>query len=563
MASIDSIKNGEKGLSTRNKLNAAIAEANKVDSKVTSGEVGVEAIETSTGSQPVAGALDDRIIHVSSYNEMLGFLSVASELAVFNLNGSYFKLSDGEFVRWVNPDNENIIYVSSSGSNANTGFSSSVPKLTIQSAIDTLAMFGPYLQGQWVIQIAAGTYARGRFPDLGLESENPILIRGVDVGGHPNVPTTIISEGVTGITGNGLLALSDTEYVAQDIKFIGWNGSASSEGCSSNDDGRLFTINCHFENCTYGASGTEQSNVDVKGGIFTRCGYINDVDPFGAGVRTLFNSRHAIGVQNAGTLANGPIFTDCAKAAFAQEGSTGHCDYATIEDCVRGLEANINSRFNYSGTSFKRNGIDVLCNYSHVFASNPVYGTGIDESDSRVVINNLGTSAGLGFLEEYEESRAISEKTYDIDYVNTLINETASGTPANIFHTSTLSGGMWRNLSSGITQGRKLNFKVAGQLNGTASSKTILMRFGSSFVGIGFVAADSGAFEIEGSIYFPGREEQFMTIRGYRHLSPSMRVANTSMTQSLTADTPITLEANVGDAADSVRIYTVEASIAG
>lgn len=153
----------------------------------------------------------------------------------------------------------------------------------------------------------------------------------------------------------------------------------------------------------------------------------------------------------------------------------------------------------------------------------------------------------------------MARRVYAIDYVNTLYNSTTS----TAFHTSTLAGGMWRNVRLSTTPGRAINIKITGALNGANDVKRINLRLGSALAQLSFTASDSGVFEAEGTIYFTDREEQFLTLRGYRHLSPAIRVGSAVANEALAADTPLTVEAQVLNTSDSIRIYTVEASLLG
>lgn len=502
-------------------------------------------VRTLTGDQSLENSLGDRVVLVDS---------------LVDLKAMDLSLASPGQVRWIGSE-ELVIYANAgSGSDANNGLDSSTPKATLQGAIDALEVFGTYLHGQFAIQLAAGTYSRGRFPDKGIQSENPIIVRGPDVGGHPTVPTAIISEAASGVTADGILFRGGTRILAKDLKFIGWDGSTSVGGIQGTDVCELWTDNCHFDTCHWGASVLNRSNLDVKGGIFDSCGSVNGVvGTGGGGTRTLFNCRHAIGTQNAGTLTLGPIFRNCSKACFAQEGSTGHCDYATIEDCSRGLEANVNSRFNYSGTSFKRNIIDVLVNNSHVFASNPQYGTGADESNLRFAANNYGATGGLGYFTDHEEGNAIGKRVYDVDFINTLYNSTAQVT----VHESTLAAYMWRNSSFGLTVPRSITLKIYGFLNGTSDVKRLNVRLGNMLTQLSFTSGDVGEFEAEATVFFTDRNEQFMSFRGYRHLSPAVRVSNDVGSETLTTNTALTLQTQLFNTNDSIRIYTVEASMNG
>lgn len=100
----------------------------------------------------------------------------------------------------------NHVYAAASGgSSANDGLSSSQPLDTFQHAIDALLSWSPLMKGQWQIDLAAGTYARGRFPDEGVPSGFPIIVEG------PAVSITAGAAFKMSITGrSGTFTLGET-----------------------------------------------------------------------------------------------------------------------------------------------------------------------------------------------------------------------------------------------------------------------------------------------------------------------------------------------------------------
>lgn len=87
---------------------------------------------------------------------------------------------------------QNNFYSSTSGNNANDGLTASEPTLTLQKAIDNLALYSP-LKGNWVLNIGAGTYTEtttipdGTNPgDDYLEVKGPIPPVGTAVGATTN-----------------------------------------------------------------------------------------------------------------------------------------------------------------------------------------------------------------------------------------------------------------------------------------------------------------------------------------------------------------------------------------
>jgi hypothetical protein len=95
---------------------------------------------------------------------------------------------------------QNALYVSTTGTGGNDGLSAS-QSTTPDAAFAALYNYGPILSGVWTVQFAAGTYARTAQLTLeGLGSVDYLRIRGANVGGSPNAPTTIL-DGATSTGG--------------------------------------------------------------------------------------------------------------------------------------------------------------------------------------------------------------------------------------------------------------------------------------------------------------------------------------------------------------------------
>lgn len=458
-----------------------------------------------------------------------------------------------------------IIYVATTGSDSNNGLSPSSPKLTLQGAIDALSEMTAYLSGTWIIQLAAGTYARGRFPDNGLASENPIQINGPDVGGHPNVPTAIISEGANGVSAEGIKISQGTKVQCSNLKFVGFNGTVSSGGFTSGGYCQMYTINCHFTNCTWGISCGQHSFLDVDGGIFNNCGFDASANPYssGGGIRGLFLTKFSIGTQNAGTLANGPYFTNNNFGVFAQEHIDGHLDWCTFEDNIHGTRLNICSRLNMSGSSFVRcSGAAVWAQENSVVSAlNSTFGTGADANNINVICNTGAVCIDRQYLTP-GSAKETSERCIE----RVLPNQTINSTSNTVLYTQSLLGNIWREDSSSVSGMKKLRFKICGTLNGTVGYKKLQARFGSApLATITFTAAETGVYEVEGYL-FVGDDPigtQYLFIKGIHHFGTTTRLANSTPTEAMTSDTVFNLEALVENAADSILVSSYEVWIDG
>ncbi|QWY83207.1 hypothetical protein [Rhizobium phage RHph_X2_25] len=461
-------------------------------------------------------------------------------------------------------DEINHIYAAASGgSSANDGLSSSQPIDTLQHAIDAIEKWAPLERGQWQIDLAAGTYARGRFPDEGLYSAYPVKIVGPDVGGHPNVPTALIKEGATE-SAFGILS-SGTDIYVKDVKIEDYNGSTSSSGIRG-DYCKIHCVNVHFEDCYYGVAGLNYALIDVKGGIFNDCGYLTSDTGQGSGyaIRGVFHTKWEIGTQSAGTLAGGPIIRNSAAAARAQEYADGHWDYVTIEDCTTGLRLLVNSRLNIDGSSFKRisNSATYCTQGSHVDpTSNTVFGTGADANGSDYS-GGAGSTFSGGAITGISIANGAELRSIKAAFPGTVVTSTSS---VNTIDSMTLEAGVFANtLLTGIPA-KKVLCVVRGTLTGTTGTyKRVALRLGAaSTLTLSFAGSEVGAFEVIAEIQFIGAAAQRGTVKGLVSAGTAGRIVLASLTESMTADVTLALQAYVQNAADSITIESYEWFVQG
>lgn len=453
----------------------------------------------------------------------------------------------------------NTIYVSNSGSDANDGLTPALPKLSIQSAIDALKGYqdAAICSGDWVIKVDSGTYARGKFPDEGFRTKNPVRIVGADVGGHPNIPTTLIKEGATEAA-FGLLIQRRTDVVVQDIKFEDFNGSKSSAGISAQNRCNVSTINCHFEDCYIGLSGTEWCEIDVKGGIFNDCGYLNSVTPGGYGIRGLFHCKFSVGLQNAGARTQGPFFTNNYFAMFGQEMCTGHADWCSFTGNNTGIRLNVGSRINCGGSLFDSNGFAAWATDNSMVSSNA--NSTFTNNNQNIVTTGKSGSTSSPVIAEWKESYGRDE------YVvwGSKAQQTVNTLSATVIQTATIKAGMLRETYGSLVPPKKIGFRMFGRLVGTNDIKRIQLRLGAgSPVNITFTATEVGAFEASGEIVLRSPDNQVGKVSGFRFGGLVSRVSVLPLSESLLSDTPFTIEVLVGNVADSVVVEYAELFMAG
>lgn len=455
----------------------------------------------------------------------------------------------------------NKIYANPAGSNTNDGLSANEPVRQYYTIVNLLGNYAnPILTGTWEFVLSAGTHDRRASLPAGIRSENPIIFSGPDVGGHPNVPTAIISEG-TGVAAVGIQASNGTKIKVKNIKFTGFNGSSSSAGIKVTNNSEVETENVHTDSCYWGVTGEGRSKITVPDGIHSNNGYLYSGGGTGGAFRSLQLNNHSIGKQNNGSNTGTCIIQNCYSAILAQESSTGHMDWCTVQDCANGLLVRVNARVNCDGTLFKRNGADMRVDGNgHVYISNNVqFATGADESTNKVVTSAGGNVTNSTMVSGVELAYSTIEKAF----VMQSPNQTIQTTSATVFYTATLKAPLWRGTPTTSTPMKKLYFRIFGTLNGTANTKHINVRLGASLVSATYAAADTGSFFAEGYIYFTGADTQYMFMKSDRHLGSDVKLDRASGTNVMTADVNLTLEASVDTATDSVVIDMFEVGWAG
>lgn len=376
-------------------------------------------------------------------------------------------------------------------------------------------------------------------------------------------PRTLIKEGATQ-SAFGIRTFADTSIYVKDILLEDFNGSTSSSGIYSNSRARVFCENVHFEDCYLGISANEWCEIDVKGGVFNDCGYLNSSTGSGYAIRGLFHAKLSVGTQSAGNLQNGPLFTNNYIGVFGQEHCDGHVDWCLFRDNVFATRPLILSRFNVGGSSFKRNTHAMFATDAGLISadSNTELGTGTDKNGTNYIASGgSGTTSSPMFTGDNVGSASFASTSKCIH--KSAPNQTVNSTSAVTLNTTTLLGQKFVDTNTSITVPKKFSFKITGNLTGTTDIKRITIRCGAGFTNVTFASSDVGTFKVEGFVLLPEPGRQIIHIDGYRHLSLSPRLGRAIGTEALTSDTNITLQAEVGDAADSILIDTIETYMEG
>jgi hypothetical protein len=473
-------------------------------------------------------------------------------------NGS-IKRSNNVF--YPNPDSTQVnnLYVNVGiGNDNNDGLTPDFPLKTLQKAVDILVHYAsPSLKGNWIINLAAGTYPEAVKIKDHLTSENPITIQGADVGGHPTVPTTFITMG-TGASAVGILARYGVDLFLKDVKLTGYNGTTSSGGVVVAFGSTLKTSNVHTSGNYWGLSG-QHGTLEVPDGIHEGNGWLAAGGGNGAAFRSLMLNKHHIGIQNIGNRSKTAIVRNNLTGLFTQENCTGHVDWCTFIGNTDGLYIGVNSRANADGTLFQDNFRAIRRLMGHAFIS----------GNTSFVNNNanLSGTSGSQLTGEVIDSMDSSYATADTNLKTTYVNQDIKSTTNTPFFTAILKAGFWKSAVNSITPIKKIEFNILGEvINNTgvegSGTKSMNMRVGGTAAAISIATTEKGTFRYKGTIFFVDETTQYLFLEGNIHNfnnKQSLKKLNLDMSVNQT----ITLEAQTAQPLDTVHVDVVEFKIAG
>ena len=476
----------------------------------------------------------------SSLRTLLGELVTQDDSALFGA------LSD----RFAQITDTMEIYVATNGDDTHPG-TQNQPFRTVNAAITKALQQSAKPGHSVIINIAAGTYEdRVILPDY-TPTRFKLELRGQDIGGHPNTPVTVFSEGLgtTAIQFINRNPNADVEF--HNIKWFGYNGSSSSSATSFTGGFSKY-LNCHVDSCHYGFSSFNGSLV-VPNGVMENCGIIHGQDRgSGAAIRSMMGNRHTIGIQNAGNRSNTLHIKNCVRGVYIQETSTGHVDYATIEGCERGVHADVNSRANVTGTLFEDCTIGVYsAGGSHVFVPNQTMFQNV-RTKVYTVIGGLYLSTqdspNMGVAGARSEQHTYAE--YD--------EFTATTTNRSFFSRSVYAD--WYNDDFRISSSpyKKITTRSLVELE-SGGAKSITVRHAGVAISMEYGNTESGIAVVESEIIFAGKNRQIIVIRSTNHLG-SPRILTRTYNLKLTGEVDVNLQARSDDGAGLSVLFT-ESSI--
>ncbi len=444
---------------------------------------------------------------------------------------------EGRIVRdgrtfYLNPKHgqSNTLYVDPTGDNANDGITPDAPFATLQAALTALGNYGPELHGTWTIQLAAGTYAGAQFP-IGLSARTTVIIKGPDVGGHPNVPTAIIDAAGSAYR-NGIGGQRRANVEIRDVKIQGFSGTGEA-GIVFMEHSRVILRNVHVDDCYIGWSFADFVFYTAQGGIIAGCEY---------GIQELFDVVRNF--KTVAALADGTQITGCTYGIFAKEHCTGHFDWVTIDGCDYGVFFSRSCTANASDSKITNNTVGVVLRHGSWFVPLRIdWGIGGADANTTNFLNDH--ASGFTVNENAVAATFSAQGERQIGYSAGVPAHTGTTAETTLLNFGKIMGGSFDY------PGRYIRAVVLGRKDGTAGTANLILEIGTNIpitipatmtnfkVEFYFVSNGAGAQKVWAKVSGTGADDA--TVRTTRALA-------------LTANASVLLECVLSDAADSITI---------
>jgi hypothetical protein len=433
------------------------------------------------------------------------------------------------------------VYMSPSGSDSNNGLTVSTPVQTFAAAFAIFAACPSFLNGAWRLNLAAGTYTPYAAPQT-IKTAGALWIRGPDVS-DGTTPTTIIDGSLTsGDYAHGLV-FDDMYVLAEDLKFIGFNGDPTGNtrcGLVAQNRARLATRNVHANDCSWaGIYADFHCVLRVQSGIIDACRL---------GVAA--NDSNCTVGYGATSLAEGVTIKNCTQEGvqFAK-GAQGHVDYTTLDSNAIGIRSTMWSRAHVLGCDIKKNTIGIQADNGGTF------------QDDTNTWNDGGASANtenvrrLAFGGEFTE---LSSAYTETRVKNQQISTTHTGTTALTVLNSSFHTLAANRLT--VSTKQRLRVRQTGVFTSVSAGTLISLRVGTAThlqLTVSAAPASSAAFVAEWDFNPTAAAGQRWTgkliVDG---IAPTVRW-NTS-TVDMTSSQALSMAAQLGDAADSMILREVD-----
>lgn len=378
--------------------------------------------------------------------------------------GSTFYISPRSF-------QTNNLYLSPTGSDSNDGLSPGLPRLTLAGAGSVLANFGPYLDGLWNVNLAAGQYNQTDFTfPPGLRGRNPVYFKG-PLSVHPAVPTAILDGGGTGAFGFQLNRECTIYLVDLLIR------NYTSFGVVGQDDCMLFGLRCHVLSVPGGPGvKMQQGRVNWTDGRVANCQI---------GFSFIAGCTFTITGSNPTLAAGTKIENNIQSGVQAQEQSSGHVDYALVSGNPVGYQCVARSRV-HSQQSRVTGSVTAAV---RLFGASDWFNNGT-QLDANATSELLYT----GSIEVAHYQNNVSPTRRPIDSTFVTHTGTAAQTTLKTYPDAFVANNFWNSTKS-------MRFVIAGELSGTAGNKNLVVKIdGVDAIGFTIPAAATGSYVIDGTL---------------------------------------------------------------
>lgn len=427
-------------------------------------------------------------------------------------------------------DQLNKIYVSTTGTAGNDGLTADVPMPTIQSAVTTLEGYGPALDGQWEVLIAAGTYQEAVSSSVSLYSKNYITFRGPDVAG--GTPTAILDgNGKTLLTG---LSLGPKwRFRAYDIKAqnYAYAGLQAFIQCTA-----IF-YNCHTSGCAeVGLNSEIQNRVWIYGGSQSN----NDKH----GVRFYSQSTGQMG-RDPRTSSDPVCSNNGQLGVQIREQSNVRADYLQASgNSLAQVQVEGASRIHLVATALD-NGVGVIATRGGNFLDDGVtYGAGIT---TRVKQQSGG----------FELSWSSAKAEHAISVSTDRITHTGSTSLTSKFTGFTLPAGWFDG-------GKALEIEIVGQWSTSAGNTGTVSLYAGPFLLTAHTSAagSTSTFSMRATVQARSLTSQQVQMMGVDNNRTPVGL-NSARTIDMSAALSLSVQAQLTAAADSIHIDYIKIRTVG
>ena len=356
----------------------------------------------------------------------------------------------------------NQLWVSTAGSDANDGLTSSQPRRTIQAAIDGLFLWGARSDAP-KINVAAGTYNEAlTIPDYQAQGSGFLTISGASTATVVTTPTTIIDG--TSLSPNGTVDGGRGNKVK--LEYLLFTNIGSGVDCTITGVGSYsWLYNCQSTDGTARSLGlVDRGGVClVQGG--GKVGGLIGFDCYSGSTLTTG--------YGATSTADGTFIRSTTQAGFYLK-SHVHCvsNYGDYTDNALGVLGYHNARFDTKGDDWKRNTRVYRLQGSYVSenispASNYNYGT----ADANTIVFELDQYSALDLY------HAGGRSGLDVAHsrATTTLTGTVAATKARAL--TTVSAYML------TTVGKYIEVECVITGTGAAGTKTVTLQLGATVIG--------------------------------------------------------------------------------